>query len=328
MNVTGTPPHFMKFFYVYVLKSFNHDFIYVGFTEDIKRREEYFKTTKGKVTLRQMWYIQFMEAGKVIDKLKEIFKLLSSNRQLESFVKGDEIALVTTDNRTLLSTISTQLVFPVNLELERIFADKSPLEDDFVSFKLIETLIQDLSQRDAVISLNHIGFCYKTDSQTQERQTLTNSVPDSNQHLYEENSNDQAKWYFIGNTDYWNDPLIELLPVTDTSDKWLPCWLPHIHVDIDTKLTCEEIESITKRIFNKSNVVPFRVTVIDNIVYTIRLRLGIVSGVNIDLDLSTNSRNVQVQRQILLKKIIQIIVVWSRFPYTRASDTNIDILET
>lgn len=79
----------MKFFYVYVLKSTNKEFIYVGFTanlkkrfiqhnnkeelstkayapfelifyeayrneKDAKRREEYFKTTKGKVTLRQM----------------------------------------------------------------------------------------------------------------------------------------------------------------------------------------------------------------------------------------------------------------------------------
>src|SRR3989344_3594095 len=80
---------FMKFFYVYVLKSIKKDFIYVGSTanlkkrflehnnkeelstkhyapfdlifyeayrneKDAKRREEYFKTTKGKVTLRQM----------------------------------------------------------------------------------------------------------------------------------------------------------------------------------------------------------------------------------------------------------------------------------
>ena len=79
----------MKFYYVYVLKSINHDFIYVGYSEnvkeryeqhnsgkvtstkhylpyelihyeayrnmkDAKRREDYFKTTKGKVTLRQM----------------------------------------------------------------------------------------------------------------------------------------------------------------------------------------------------------------------------------------------------------------------------------
>lgn len=79
----------MKFYYVYILKSLSNDFIYVGFTQDLKRRfkehnnkeelstkhyapfelihfeayknmkdakrrEEYFKTTKGKVTLKQM----------------------------------------------------------------------------------------------------------------------------------------------------------------------------------------------------------------------------------------------------------------------------------
>lgn len=79
----------MNFFYVYVLKSINKNFIYVGFThnlkkrffehnnkeelstkayapfdlifyeayrneKDAKRREEYFKATKGKTTLRMM----------------------------------------------------------------------------------------------------------------------------------------------------------------------------------------------------------------------------------------------------------------------------------
>lgn len=79
----------MKFYYVYVLKSLTKDFIYVGFTSDLrrrfkehnngeelstkhyvpfelihyeayrnikdaKRREEYFKTTKGKTTLKLM----------------------------------------------------------------------------------------------------------------------------------------------------------------------------------------------------------------------------------------------------------------------------------
>lgn len=85
---TGTSQK-MKFFYVYILKSLSKDFIYVGFTSDLKnrlkqhnnkeefstkpytpfelihyeayrhikdakRREEYFKTTKGKTTLRTM----------------------------------------------------------------------------------------------------------------------------------------------------------------------------------------------------------------------------------------------------------------------------------
>lgn len=79
----------MRFFYVYVLQSREREFLYVGFTynlkkrfiehnngeelstkayapldlifyeayrneKDAKRREEYFKTTKGKTTLRSM----------------------------------------------------------------------------------------------------------------------------------------------------------------------------------------------------------------------------------------------------------------------------------
>ena len=79
----------MPFFYVYVIQSLHHDFVYVGITKDLKRRftehttgknvstkpyvpyplifyeaylseqdakkrEKYLKTTKGKVTLRQM----------------------------------------------------------------------------------------------------------------------------------------------------------------------------------------------------------------------------------------------------------------------------------
>lgn len=86
---TSRPYYSMKFFYVYVLKSIKHDFIYVGFSDkiklrltqhnkklvrstkfyaplelihyeayrnikDAKRREKYLKTTKGKTTLRSM----------------------------------------------------------------------------------------------------------------------------------------------------------------------------------------------------------------------------------------------------------------------------------
>jgi putative endonuclease len=86
----------MKFFYVYVLYNKQKNFIYVGYSEnlkqrfishnkgenkstkayiplelihyeayrnmtDAKRREEYFKTTKGKVTLKQMLKEYFAE---------------------------------------------------------------------------------------------------------------------------------------------------------------------------------------------------------------------------------------------------------------------------
>lgn len=87
----------MKFYYIYILKSLDKDFIYVGFTSDLKRRfkehnnkeelstkhyapfelihyeayrnikdakrrENYFKTTKGKITLKQMLKEYFSES--------------------------------------------------------------------------------------------------------------------------------------------------------------------------------------------------------------------------------------------------------------------------
>ena len=89
MRCTDWYVSIMKFYYVYILKSLNNNFIYTGFTEnvskrlqqhnskeefstkpyapfdlihyeayrnqkDAKRREKYFKTTKGKTTLRTM----------------------------------------------------------------------------------------------------------------------------------------------------------------------------------------------------------------------------------------------------------------------------------
>lgn len=88
-ETTNSSSPFMKFCYVYVLKSVNLDFLYVGFTEnlkkrfqehnnkeelstkhyapfelifyeaypnikDAKRREAYFKTTKGRAVLKNM----------------------------------------------------------------------------------------------------------------------------------------------------------------------------------------------------------------------------------------------------------------------------------
>ena len=87
-RVTSTSP-IMKFYYVYILHNKDKNFLYVGYSEDVKtrfishnnrevtstkaytplelihyeaykdmkdakRREEYFKTTKGRVTIKQM----------------------------------------------------------------------------------------------------------------------------------------------------------------------------------------------------------------------------------------------------------------------------------
>ena len=95
----------MKFYYVYVLKSLSHDFIYIGFTEnlkqrfkehnsgqsqstkpylpfnlihyeayknikDAKRREEYLKTNRGKTTLRTMLK-EHLDKENILKQIKE-----------------------------------------------------------------------------------------------------------------------------------------------------------------------------------------------------------------------------------------------------------------
>jgi len=51
-------PHFnmTKFYYVYVLKSLKKDFLYIGFTEDLKRR---FKEHNNKEELSTKHYAPF-----------------------------------------------------------------------------------------------------------------------------------------------------------------------------------------------------------------------------------------------------------------------------
>lgn len=99
-----------KFYYVYVLKSLVKDFIYVGFTTDLKRRfnehnsgsefstkpyvpyelifyeayrnekdakrrEEYFKSTKGKTTLKIMLK-EFLDNGKADNIISNYYQNL------------------------------------------------------------------------------------------------------------------------------------------------------------------------------------------------------------------------------------------------------------
>jgi hypothetical protein len=108
-------------------------------------------------------------------------------------------------------------------------------------------------------------------------------------------------WLFIGDTENWQDPMVEFLPVEKTNDKQAEYWLPHIQIDIDTTLTASEIERILTSVYG--GVIQPRAIAIAGTVYIVRSRLGVIDGINIFLDLATNSRNVQWARQQGLTKI-------------------------
>ena len=87
-----------------------------------------------------------------------------------------------------------------------------------------------------------------------------------------------------------------------SDDPQIDFFLSHIQIDIDTTLDSSGIEDVVKEVFNNS-VKLYHVAIINGITYIVRNRLGVIDGVNIFIDLATNSRNVKSHRQINLKKI-------------------------
>lgn len=226
----------------------------------------------------------------------QLFKTL--NKVLTSLSVNKKLSFETND---LFSFSDNKIITPVGNIGSLLLQHKSKLKDQFVNIDSLQNFVNQLTNDESIIRLNHMGFCYKVDSQKAEKERLAKLMKSSKFNLYQEPSNDDGMWFFIGNTDNWEEPMIEMLPVEKTNDKWMDYWLPHIQIDIDTTLTEKEIKTYAESIFGKS-INPFSIA-IDGVVYIVRNRLGTVDGVNITLDLATNSRNVKYQRLNLLKRV-------------------------
>jgi hypothetical protein len=233
-------------------------------------------------------------------ELIKVFKALSKIEKL-NFVK-DQAVEISCHAGQLLNIKTDLLTSPVDHLLESISSKKSPLSDQSPDYPVLEQLISELEKAQAIKELNHVGFCYHVDAQDTERAKLLSETKDTTFKLYEEATDDIAKWYFVGDTSTWEDPMIELLPVESKNETFIDYWLPHIHIDIDTTFTEEEIENLIYRLY-EGDPKPIRITVIDGVVYTIRLRLGVLDGVNLFLDLSTKNRMVEFSRKNILKQI-------------------------
>jgi len=226
---------------------------------------------------------------KLLSVLKTIFSVLSQNEKLVF------------QDKNLFEFSETKISIPIGTILSLLLEHKSKLPDQFIDCELLKQLIDKLTKDQSIIRLNHVGFCYKVASQEKEKEKLMDLIKKTNFHLYQEKSNDDGLWLFIGDTNNWEDPMIELLPVEKTNDKWVDYWLPHIQIDIDTNLTAKEIKNRISQVFGNA-IKPYFIT-IDGIVYIVRNYLGTIEGINIVLDLATNARNVKSARQQLLTRI-------------------------
>ncbi len=214
---------------------------------------------------------------------------------LEKFLK------ILDTNSQLLEIKNGQLVTPLGDIVPILTKHKNGLPDQKIDFGKLTKLAEELTAKQSIGHLNHIGFCYKTASNKQEKSRLVTLTKKTKFHLYEEPSIDDGLWLFLGNADQWEKPMIELIPVEKTNDKRKEFWLPHVQIDIDTKLSAEEITSLVQSIYGNS-LEPHSI-IIAGITYIVRFRLGVIDGINIFLDLATKARNVEYHRKNILVKL-------------------------
>lgn len=226
-----------------------------------------------------------MNKGNVPAKLTDIFRILSSCKKIQL---------------TPIVTITPKdIISPVQDLSDSVFRQRSAIPDTFISMEKFQILVDRLNS--SVTGLDHVGFCYTVDSQEKELARILRAMKHTTFHLYEMTSNDLAKWYFIGNAKNWKEPMIELLPTLPNDDSELAYWMPHIQIDIETKLDWREIEKTMVEIVPDARPVKFSDPAYG--VYNVRMRLGSVDGINIMFDVGTNVSNLRWSRGHLLREI-------------------------
>ncbi len=233
----------------------------------------------------------------VFAKLIEIFKILSTCPRLPYYENG-EVNIMFSGN-PLLKITGSEIVTPAENISDTVLLQKSSLPDSFVSMGDLQKFVDWLNS--GIKQIDHIGFCYTVDSQEKELERIKEAVHGAN--LYEMTSNDQAKWYFVGDASDWRDPMIELLPALPNNASDVPYWMPHIHVDILTSYSADEIVGKIEEIFGNW-FVPLRYTDPEWGTHCVRLWLGTIAGININLDISTKVRNLKWVRAHMLQKIV------------------------
>ncbi len=237
---------------------------------------------------------------KLISKLLELLTFIPD----ENLKLGKDSARLLLSNSELLLDISSAGIVLPCISLPDIpFGKGSPLKDDFIPTVQFKSLFAYLKANNLFQRLNHLGICYQVESVKTEKERLLEEVKKTRLHLYEEESADESAWLFIGDRTNWQDPLVELVLTEGTNDKWQDYWLPHIQIDIDTFLNGDEIEKLILKTF-KGKVRPFRLLETEKFIILTRARLGIISGVNIALDLGFEGRMSRYHRTKLLKKLV------------------------
>lgn len=239
--------------------------------------------------------------NKVTNKIIEILKLIPETGVLK-IPDERHASLITHDGQKLLDISPTGIAIPGVSTDDKLFRHPSPLSDSCVQNDQVKNLFDYLASNNLFQRLNHLGVCYQVESIEKEKKALSDEIKKSGWHLYEESSNDGSAWLFVGDKTQWQDPLVELVLVERTEDKWKDYWLPHFQIDIDTYLDGDEIEKLIIESF-QGKVKPFRIIETKKFIVLVRARLGVISGINVNLDMGFEGRMTRYHRTKLLTQL-------------------------
>ena len=233
-------------------------------------------------------------------KLLEVFGVLAKSPNM-AYMNNGEVTIKTFSGQVLLHITQTAITTPVTKITDQVFQQKSPLPDAFVSMGDFGIFVDGLMKKE-IKGLDHVGFCYTTDSQENELTRIKKALQRSPFYLYEMKSTDIAKWYFIGDRSHSLDPMVELLPAPTNNEPDLPFWMPHVQIDMETQYTAAGISEMIHEIFGNARKPQFQIDPGSG-VYAVRFWLGTVSGVNVMLDIGTNIVDLEWVRKNMLYEI-------------------------
>lgn len=231
----------------------------------------------------------------VLNALGNLDTILKERGTSPMAMRAEEISLVSGGQE--LATITSADVLVLGKSFQEVLVGGEGGEP-FQSEKL-KSFLGVLSEN--LIGLNHLGISYFVEDIDREAETLTGLARNRGVNLYSESaSSEDEKWLFAGDAERPQEPLFEF--VLNKGPKVRDLWRPHFQIDIDTKLSRDEIKRLTEEYFGEG-FIKWELDTPDYGVVLVMGILGDISGTKIVLGIGTNLRNTERHRLHELRKI-------------------------
>ena len=210
--------------------------------------------------------------------------------------------------KDLIKCSKTTIETPFSLILEDIYNQPSSLidEDEFLTSEQIMELFLSLQEKGRLLRLNHIGFTYKPVSV---KASIKHICDVSSQNGFQtleldaDHPKEEPIWAFVGDTTNWQDPMLEFIPLQgEITEKEVDYFLPHLHINIDSNLSFENIADSVRSVFKGTRSV--HANYYNSYITQARIWVGVVSGINLHLDIATYSQNTRYTRKALLRPLV------------------------